>query len=73
MNELIGLKYIVNSILFSGIGIIVFLAGFVLIDILTPKVQVWKEVVEKQNTAVAILLGAAVIGIAQIIASAIHG
>ena len=41
MNELIGLKYIVNSILFSGIGIIVFLAGFVLIDILTPKVQVW--------------------------------
>lgn len=73
MNELITLKYVVNSIVFSGIGIIVFLAGFVLIDFLTPKVQVWKEVVEKQNTAVAILLGAAVIGIAQIIASAIHG
>ncbi|MEY4701577.1 MAG: hypothetical protein RL326_1764 [Pseudomonadota bacterium] len=73
MNELISLKYIINSILFSAVGVIVFFGGFVLIDILTPKVQVWKEVVEKQNTAVAILLGAAVIGIAQIIASAIHG
>lgn len=73
MNELINLKYIINSILFSAVGVIVFLGGFILIDILTPKVEVWKEVVEKQNTAVAILLGAAVIGIAQIIASAIHG
>jgi putative membrane protein len=73
MNELVTFKYVINSVLFSAIGVVVFFAGFVLIDILTPKVQVWKEVVEKQNTAVAILLGAAVIGIAQIIASAIHG
>jgi putative membrane protein len=73
MNELVTLKYVINSVLFSAIGIAVFFGGFILIDILTPKVQVWKEVVEKQNTAVAILLGAAVIGIAQIIASAIHG
>jgi uncharacterized membrane protein YjfL (UPF0719 family) len=73
MNDLIELKYVVSAVLFSGIGLIVFVIGFVVLDILTPKVNVWKELVEKQNVAVAILLGACMLGIATIVASAIHG
>jgi putative membrane protein len=73
MNDIIELKYVVSAILFSGIGLVVFVVGFVVLDILTPKVNVWKELVEKQNIAVAILLGACMLGIATIIASAIHG
>jgi uncharacterized membrane protein YjfL (UPF0719 family) len=73
MDEIISLKYIVNALLFSGIGLAVFVAGFVLLELLTPKVNIWKELVDKQNIAVAILMGAFVIGIATIIASAIHG
>ncbi len=71
--ELIQMKYIVASLLYSGIGLAVFIVAFVLLDMLTPKVSIWKELVEKQNVAVAIFLGAIVFGIATIIASAIHG
>ena len=73
MAEIINVRYIVNSVVFSFIGIVIFIIGFYIIDLLTPRVHVGKEIVEKQNTAVAIMLGAAAIGIAQIIAAAIHG
>jgi uncharacterized membrane protein YjfL (UPF0719 family) len=73
MNDVVTWKFIMNSIVFSFLGIFVFVVGFVLIDILTPKVQIWKEVVEKQNIAVAVLMGSVALGIAQIIAAAIHG
>ncbi len=73
MDEYINLKYVVSAVLFAGIGLIVFLVGFLVLDLLTPKVNIWRELTEKQNTAVAILVGACVIGIAIIIGSAIHG
>lgn len=71
--ELIHVKYIVAALLYSSIGLVMLIASFVLIDLLTPKLCVWKELVEKQNVAVAIFLGAIMLGIATIIASAIHG
>ena len=70
---LIDLKYVVASLVYSSIGLAVFVVAFVLLDLLTPKVQVCKEICEKQNVALAIFLGAVVIGVALIIASAIHG
>ena len=63
----------VASLVYSGIGLLVFAIAFWLLDLLTPKVQVWKELCEKRNTAMAIFLGAVALGIAIIIASAIHG
>lgn len=73
MNDIINLKYVASALIFSGMGLGIFIAGFVVLDILTPKVNIWKELVEKQNVAVAILMGACVLGIAIIIGSAIHG
>lgn len=73
MNDAFAWKFVFNSLVFSFVGIVVFVAGFILIDILTPKVHIWKEVVEKQNIAVAVLMGSVALGIAQIIAAAIHG
>ncbi|OCC05001.1 hypothetical protein BA190_11150 [Labrys sp. WJW] len=70
---MIELKYVVASLVYSGIGLLVFVIAFWLLDLLTPKVQVWKELCEKRNTAMAIFLGAVALGIAIIIASAIHG
>jgi uncharacterized membrane protein YjfL (UPF0719 family) len=72
-NGLIDLKFVVASLVYSGLGLVVFVVAFVLLDLLTPKVQVWKEICEKQNMALAIFLGSVAIGIAIIIASAIHG
>lgn len=73
ITNLIEMKYVIAALLYSAIGMTIFIVSFVLLDLLTPKVSVWKELVEKQNIAVAIFLGAVVYGIATIIASAIHG
>ena len=73
MENMISLKYVVNSLVFAFIGLFVYAIGFALLDIITPKVSIWKEIVEKQNVAVAIFVGALAYGIATIIASAIHG
>ena len=71
--EFIEMKYVVASLLYSGIGLVVFIVSFMVLDLLTPKVSIWKELVEKQNVAVAIFLAGMTFGIAMIIASAIHG
>jgi len=70
---LIDLKLVVASLVYSSLGLVVFVIAFVLLDLLTPKVHVWKEICEKQNMTLAIFLGSVTIGIALIIASAIHG
>ena len=71
--DLIQMKYVVAAVLYSGIGLFVFIISYVIIDLLTPKVSIYKELVEKQNIAVAIFLGSIALGVATIIASAIHG
>lgn len=71
--EIIQWKYVVAALLYSGLGVFMLTICFVLLDLLTPKVGIWKELVEKQNIAVAIFFGAIALGISTIIASAIHG
>jgi putative membrane protein len=71
--ELVQLKYIISALVYSGIGVLVYVVAFAVLDALTPKVAVWRELVEKQNIAVGIFLGCIALGIAIIIASAVHG
>jgi len=71
--DLIQWKYILASLIYTGIGLAIFVVSFVVLDLVTPKVAVWKEICEKQNMALAVFLGAIAIGMAIIIASAIHG
>ena len=73
MDEYISLKYVISAVLFAGIGLVVFVLSFLVLDFITPKANIWKELIEKQNVALAIFLGAIAYGIATIIASAIHG
>lgn len=70
--ELLHLQPVVNSIVYSFLGIIILLAGYFIIEKLTPE-NTWKEVVEKNNIAVAIVLAAFIIGISMIVSAAIHG
>lgn len=63
---------ILNSIIFSLIGIVILLFTYWLIEKLTPE-NTWKEIVEKNNMAVAIIFAAFIIGISMIISAAIHG
>lgn len=71
-DQLINTKYIVNALVFSGMGLVILAFAFWVFDILTPG-NLWKEIVEEHNVALAITAGATIIAIAQIIASAIHG
>ena len=59
------------ALVFAFIGIAVFVSAFVVIDKLTPY-DLWKEIVEEKNLALAILVGAMSIGICIIIAAAVH-
>lgn len=67
------LHYITNSIVFALVGIGVLLIVFMLIEWLTPKHSIRKEILEKQNMALAVLAGFFMLAISIIIASAIHG
>lgn len=62
----------IGSILFALIGVIVFWLCFVIIDKLTPY-KLWEELVERQNVALAIVVGAMSLGISVIVAAAVHG
>ena len=66
-------QYIVSSLVYSGIGILVLLVAFVLFEVLTPKHNLRRELIENKNIAVAIFGGFFLLAIAVIIASAIHG
>ncbi|WP_353268634.1 DUF350 domain-containing protein [Gemmatimonas sp.] len=60
-----------NSAAFAGIGIVMFVAAFFIIDMLTPG-KLWDEIAEKKNTAAAILMGSVAIALGVIVAAAIH-
>ncbi len=62
---------LINSIVYALLGIVIFVAGFIVVDKLTPY-DLWKQVVEEKNVALAIVVGAAALGICIIIAAAIH-
>jgi len=65
------LANVVNAVVYAAIGIVIFALAFLVIDKLTPY-NLWKEIVQEHNTALAILLGAMSLGICVIIASAVH-
>ena len=62
---------LVAAIVFATLGIVTFLVAFIVVDRLTPY-DLWKEIIEDQNSALAILIGFVALGLALIIASAIH-
>ncbi len=58
--------------IFVLIGLVVFAIAFLVVVLVSP-FSVKKEIEEDQNTALAIIIGALIIGIAMIIAAAIQG
>ena len=66
------LPVLLNTLLYAAVGIVVFVVGFIVLDLLTPG-KLWEEINQKQNVAVAIFAGAVALGLAIIVAAAIHG
>ena len=63
---------ILGSLVYALIGVAVFWFCFLLIDKLTPY-DLWNEIVEKKNVALAIVVGATALAIGMIVAAAVHG
>jgi uncharacterized membrane protein YjfL (UPF0719 family) len=72
MPELFNLKIFISSLLYSILGVAVFWISFVVVDKFTPY-ELWKEIVEKKNQPLATVVAAMCLGIAIIVAAAIHG
>lgn len=68
----LNLSMLVNSILYSVLGIVVFWVAFLILDKLTPQ-ELWLEITERKNQPLAIVIAAMCLGVAIIIAAAIHG
>ena len=64
--------YLLNAVLYAVLGIIIFVGAFALIDKMTPY-DLWAEIVEQKNVALAIMVGAMSIGVCIIIAAAMVG
>jgi uncharacterized membrane protein YjfL (UPF0719 family) len=60
-----------GSVLYALIGVFVFWVCFLILDKVTPY-DLWAEIVERKNTALAIVVGALAIAIGMIVAAAIH-
>ncbi|HLV20431.1 MAG TPA: DUF350 domain-containing protein [Polyangiaceae bacterium] len=65
-------KALVASIVYSLLGIVMFALSFVIIKMIVP-FSLRKEIEEDHNTALAILIGAVILGLSIIIAAAIGG
>jgi len=66
------LKTIITTLVFTLIGLVFFAVAFWLIVKISP-FSIRKEIEDDQNTSLAILIASVIIGIALIIASAVHG
>ena len=61
-----------GSALYALLGVAVFWLCFVIVDKLTPY-NLWAEIIEKKNMALAIVVGAMCIAIGLIVSAAVHG
>lgn len=61
----------IGSIVYALIGVIIFWLCFVIIDKITPY-DLWGQIVKEKNVALATVVAAMCLGIAIIVAAAIH-
>jgi putative membrane protein len=66
------LPVLVTTLIFVLIGLVVFAIAFFIVVLVAP-FSVKKEIEEDQNSALAIIIGAMIIGIGLIISAAIQG
>ena len=71
-SDYISIKGVVGVVVYSVLGMLLFVVGFIVVDRSTPG-NLWREILEQKNVAVAILMGALAIAFSIIVSAAIHG
>ncbi len=62
---------LLNALVYALLGIVIFIFSFMLVDKMTPY-DLWKEIVEDKNVALAIMVAGISLGMCIIIAAAVH-
>jgi uncharacterized membrane protein YjfL (UPF0719 family) len=62
---------LLNGLLFAAVGIVSFAIAIAILAKAAP-FNLWKELVQERNVAVAILAGAVALGLSWIIAATLH-
>jgi uncharacterized membrane protein YjfL (UPF0719 family) len=62
---------LLNALIFAALGIALFVAAFWIVAKLAP-FDLWKQLAEERNLAVAIFAGAVALGLCWIIAATMH-
>ncbi|HEU0124525.1 MAG TPA: DUF350 domain-containing protein [Bryobacteraceae bacterium] len=65
------IDHFVNALIYAFLGVAIYWVAFIVSDKMTP-VDIWGEIVQKQNVALAILVGCMALGVGIIIAAAVH-
>ena len=71
-HQLFNTNDLLNALVYTSVGVVVFALAFFLMTKVIP-FSVRKEIEEDQNTALGIIMGSVIIGLAIIIAAAVHG
>ncbi len=64
-------SYLLNAAAYALLGVVLFALCFWILDKSLPQ-PLWKEIIDEQNVAMAVLVAALALGAAIIIASAFH-
>jgi putative membrane protein len=62
---------LISATIFGVLGLVLTLFGYKLFDWITPVIRVEEELANKQNIAVAIVVGAVIVGVSLVVARAI--
>jgi len=62
---------VLNGLIFAFLGVLVFVVSIWVVSKLAP-FDLWKQIVEERNVAVAIFAGAVALGICWIVAATMH-
>jgi putative membrane protein len=71
MKGIVDWNTVAASLIYAGIGIAILVISFVIVEKLSPQ-NLWKEISQNKNTALAMMASAYILAVAIIIASAIH-
>lgn len=72
MEHGLDLRGMAGSVVYAVVGGLVLVLAFAVFDRLTPY-SLWREIIQRRNTALAIVVGSIAIGLSLIIAAAIQG
>ncbi len=72
MKDMLSPMHLVAALVYSAIGLVVLFIAFIVVDKCTPY-DLWQEIVQKQNRALAVVVGAITLGVSIIIAASLAG